>query len=43
MRRNLYFSNEFWSKLKKKAQEKDLKISQYIRNILIEYWKKEEK
>ena len=41
MNRMLYFSNEFWEKLKTKAKELEMKPSQYIRYILIKYWNKE--
>ena len=34
MKRTLYFSNEFWNKLKKKSEELGIKPSQYIKMIL---------
>ena len=42
MKRTLYFSNEFWNKLKKKSEELGIKPSQYIRMVLSNYWKKGE-
>lgn len=39
MRRNLYFSKEFWEELKKKAEEMEMKPSQYIRYIIKRYWR----
>lgn len=43
MRQTLYLSEEFVSEAKKKAKEKGLSLSSYIRMIVLEYWSKEEK
>lgn len=41
-RRQLYFKEEFYDKLKAKAEEKGLSVSSYIRMVLLEVWRKEE-
>lgn len=43
MRRNIYLPNEFWEKLKEKANEIEMRPSQYIRFKLNKIWKEEEK
>lgn len=38
MRRMLYLNDEFWNKLKTKAKEKGMKVSEYVRYVLMKYW-----
>lgn len=41
MKRTLYFNQVFWKKLNEKAEEKGMKISEYIRFMLNKMWEKE--
>lgn len=43
MNQILYFPKEILKKLKKKSAEKGLCMSAYVRMVLIEKWKEEEK